>query len=231
MAIASLSFCVRYGVDLTFATSFFSDQESSVKNTLSAGQWIPSVEMAIFDGENSINIKKTEELVFDESPCVGLSSSLEDANISYVITSETNEKIDGSYSEECIEIPHGIWIFEAWAFNKDNENWRSDKIIQKFNVKNTIIELIEDDKDNVDSIEKYDTPLTDDCLVNDMNDTCYDEKIMDNPIFNDDVVVQPDNNDLNVIEDMTDQDVVIEDRSADPIELEEELQKSQEIIE
>lgn len=131
--IALVSFSLFVLVSLTGTFAYFSDTESTQVN-LSAGVWIPTLEMSVSpsspDGIN--NWYKT-------SPCITLNASgiTVGSSIIYYEFSNDGDPINGGiiYNGGCIAVPDGNpTYFQAQAVNTLNPNWKSNIVNGDFKV-------------------------------------------------------------------------------------------------
>lgn len=118
--------------------SFFMDTATVAGNEISAGYWIPELEMSYSpsspDGDN--NFYKTAPCVTLKAKLGGLPASLSEVDIFYEFSND-GDPADGGmlYDGTCVEVPDGNPThFQAIAVNKANSDWKSNIVSGQFKV-------------------------------------------------------------------------------------------------
>lgn len=120
-----------FGLTLTEISgtdSFFIDKAVADGIKFQSGKWIPSLTIMA----NEIKPNKEDEW-YRESPCVKISSDIDDATIYYSFAAD-NATYRKLTEDVCIYPPEGENKFLAYAVNNENKKWISKVISQDFKV-------------------------------------------------------------------------------------------------
>lgn len=142
LIVSAISFSKLPGTN-----SFFNDTVSVSENSFSAGYWIPKLKMSV-DPVSNDGLGEW----YKTKPCVTLETSITDSENTKIFYRLNSDKNYSEYNGICIEIPDGIWNFDAYAIFNSNSEWKSNEISETFKVDTTLPIVNINDPDNNDTV-------------------------------------------------------------------------------
>jgi hypothetical protein len=106
--------------------AYFTTTERVDAMIFRAGVWIPEIEIAM---------PENFDQVFDEAPCISITSNIENVDVHYRFVTGTDEINGSSAPNTCFYPPETESVLYVHATNGENEKWQSDELVQEIRVR------------------------------------------------------------------------------------------------